>query len=118
LKQYNIRAGDRAGAVGIGGRELGAKLILLYERQSGSLRVTHAAKLLRWRPATAADLTATGYPGPGGDLYFIADIELVKHLPAWADLIKLEFLVSKDVRGAPTVVTWLDVVRAASTLES
>ena len=118
MRQYNIRAGDRVGAVEIGGRELGARLILLYERRDGSLHVTHAAKVVRWRPASAADLTATGYPNPQGDLYFVANVELVENLPKWADLIDLEALLSKVADGAPTVVTWWDVVRSASIVEA
>jgi hypothetical protein len=117
MSQYNIRAGDRVGAVEIGGRELGAKLILLYERRNGALRVAHIAKVVRWQPASAADLTATGYPNPRGDLYFVANIELVEHLPTWAELIDLEVLLSKVVDGAPTVATWWDVVRSASIVE-
>jgi predicted component of viral defense system (DUF524 family) len=81
LRQYNIRAGDRVGAVEIGGRELGAKLLLLYENRNGSLHVARAAKVARWRPATADDLLATGYPNPRGDIYFVADLEFVEHLP-------------------------------------
>ena len=42
MSQYNIRAGDRAGAVEIGGRELGAKLLLLYENRNSALRVVRA----------------------------------------------------------------------------
>lgn len=117
LRQYNIRAGDRVGAVEIGGRELGAKLLLLYENRNGSLHVARAAKVARWRPATASDLLATGYPGPRGDIYFVADLEFVERLPAWADSIDLEFLTSKVRHGAPIVVTWWDVVRAASIVE-
>jgi hypothetical protein len=117
LRQYNIRAGDRAGAVQIGGRELGAKLLLLYENRNGSLHVARAAKVARWRPATAGDLLATGYPSPRGDIYFVADLEFVEHLPTWADSIDLELLTSKVRDGAPIVVTWWDVVRAASIVE-
>ncbi|OBI37121.1 DUF2357 domain-containing protein [Mycobacterium colombiense] len=117
LRQYNIRAGDRVGAVEIGGRELGAKLLLLYENRNGSLHVARAAKVARWRPATASDLLTTGYPGPRGDIYFLADLELVEHLPTWADSIDVELLTSKVSDGAPIVVTWWDVVRAASIVE-
>ncbi|MCZ8382247.1 DUF2357 domain-containing protein [Mycobacterium sp. CPCC 205372] len=116
--QYNIRAGDRAGAVEIGGRELGAKLLLLYENRNGTLHVVGVAKVLRWRPTTAADLMATGYPNPGGDLYFLADLELVEELPSWADSIDLETLTANVRHGAPVVVTWWDVIRAASVIES
>ena len=44
VRQYNIRAGDRTGAVEIGGRELGAKLLLLYENRNGALHVGRAAR--------------------------------------------------------------------------
>lgn len=117
LRQYNIRAGDRAGAVEIGGRELGAERLLLYENRNGSLRVARAAKVLRWRPATAGDLLATGYPSPRGDIYFVADLEFVERLPTWTDSIDLELLTSNVRDGAPIVVTWWDVVRAASIVE-
>ncbi|MGX9789750.1 DUF2357 domain-containing protein [Mycobacterium sp. MMS18-G62] len=113
VRQYNIRAGDREGAVEIGGRELGAKLLLLYENRNGALHVVNAAKLVRWRPATAADLLATGYPNPGGHIYFVADVDFVEHLPPWADSIDVQLLA--NVRyGAPVVVTWWDVIRATS----
>lgn len=117
LRQYNIRAGDRVGAVDIGGRELGAKLLLLYENRNGSFHVARAAKVARWRPATAGDLLATGYPNPRGDIYFVADLEFVEHLPTWADSIDLELLTSKARDGAPIVVTWWDVVRSAAIVE-
>ncbi len=117
MRQYNIRAGDRFGAVEIGGRELGAKLLLLYENRNGALHVVRAAKVTRWRPATAADLLATGYPNPGGDVYFVADLEFVEHLPAWADLIDMAALTANVRNGAPVVVTWWDVVRAAPTVK-
>jgi hypothetical protein len=117
LRQYNIRAGDRAGAVEIGGRELGAKLLLLYENRNNALHVAGAAKIVRWRPATATDLMATGYPNPHGDIYFVADLEFVEHLPTWADSIDLELLTANVRDGAPLVVTWWEVIRAASVVE-
>ncbi|WP_165796424.1 DUF2357 domain-containing protein [Mycobacterium ahvazicum] len=117
LRQYNVRAGDRAGAVEIGGRELGAKLLILYETRNGSLHVARAAKVARWRPATAGDLLATGYPSPRGDIYFVADLDFVEHLPSWVDSIDLKLLTTKVRGGAPVVVTWWDVVRAASIVE-
>jgi hypothetical protein len=114
LQQYNIRAGDRAGAVEIGGRELGARLLLLYESRNNSLRVARAAKVMRWRPATAADLMATGYPNPRGQIYFVADLEFVEHLPTWTGSIDLEVLTANVRNGTPMIVTWLDVIRATS----
>lgn len=118
MRQYNIRAGDRVGAVEIGGRELGANLVLLYENRDGVRGVVGVAALARWRPATAADLLATGYPNPRGDLYFVADLEFVEQLPTWIDSINLERLTVNARDGAPHVVTWWDVVRAASAVET
>ncbi|MDH6245193.1 DUF2357 domain-containing protein [Mycobacterium sp. OTB74] len=117
LRQYNIRAGSRVGAVEIGGRELGAKLLLLYENRNEVLQVVGIARLVRWRPATAADLTATGYPNPQGELYFVADLEFVERLPTWVGSIDLELLTTNVRNGAPLVVTWWDVIHAASTVE-
>jgi hypothetical protein len=57
---------------------------------------------------------ANGYPNPRGDLYFVADLEFVEHLPVWADSIDLELLTANVRDGAPIVVTWWDVVHAAS----
>ena len=112
VRQYNMRADERVGAVEIGGRELGAELLLLYENRDGSLRVSGVAKVLRWRPATAADLRATNYPDPRGELYFVADLEFVEELPAWIDGIDLELLTADARDGSPVVVTWWVVVRA------
>jgi hypothetical protein len=118
VRQYNIRAGDRVGAVEIGGRELGAKLLLLYEHHSGGgLGVVGVARVVRWRPATSADLMASGYPGPRGDLYFVADLEFVEPLPTWTGSIDLGLLTAGVRDGSPVVVTWWDVVRAASVVE-
>ncbi|OCB35427.1 hypothetical protein A5675_01600 [Mycobacterium malmoense] len=101
----------------IGGRELGANLLLLYENRNGSLHVARAAKVERWRPATAGDLLASGYPSPRGDMYFVADLEFIENLPTWANSIDLELLTSKARNGSPIVVTWWDIVRAASIIE-
>jgi len=117
LRQYNIRAGNRAGAVEIGGRELGSKLLLLYESRNSALHLARVAKLVRWRPATAADLVVTGYSDPRGDIYFVADLEFVERLPTWVDAIDLKLLTSTVRNGAPIVVTWWDVIRAASVVE-
>ncbi|CDO28316.1 hypothetical protein BN979_01097 [Mycolicibacterium vulneris] len=117
VQQYNIRAGDRPGAVEIGGRELGAKLLLLYERLGDRLRMMGVARVLRWRPATAADLIAADYPSPRGELYFVADLEFVEPLPIWIDAVDLDLLTRNVRGGAPLVVTWWDMVRAVSVLE-
>lgn len=117
VRRYNIRAGDRVGAVEIGGRELGAAILLLYENSGGTMQVAKIAKLVRWRPATAADLMATGYPSPRGDMYFVADLEFVENLPIWLNSIDLELLTMNVRSGTPLVVTWWDVISAASIVE-
>lgn len=117
VRQYNIRAGNRAGAVEIGGRELGAKLLILYENRSGALYLVRVAEIVRWRPATSADLVASGYPNPRGDLYFVADTEFIDTVPSWIESVDLDLLTLNVRDGAPTVVTWWDVVRAASAVD-
>ncbi|CRZ16242.1 DUF2357 domain-containing protein [Mycolicibacterium neworleansense] len=114
VRQYNIRADNRIGAVEVGGRELGAKLLLLYENRNGALQVARIARLVRWRPATAADLMAAGYPNPRGNLYFVAELDFVEPLPKWVGSIDLELLTADDRAGAPIVVTWWDVVSAVA----
>jgi hypothetical protein len=44
----------------------------------------------------------------------VADLEFVEHLPTWVDSIDLELLTANVRSGAPLVVTWWDVIRAAS----
>ncbi|KUH67850.1 hypothetical protein AU184_22745 [Mycolicibacterium novocastrense] len=102
----------------MGGRELGAKLLLLYERRNELLQVAGAARIIHWRPATAAQLIASGYPGPRGDLYFVADLELIDTLPKWAHAINLESLTANTHPGGPVAVTWSDLIRATSMNES
>jgi uncharacterized protein len=113
---YNLRAGDRRGAVLFGGRELGAELLLLYET-SGS--IGRPLGLFRrrgaWRALSRAELEALGYPRPGGDYYFCAELAEVE-APEWLSSIPdgvLAYIRGRP-RGAPTVVTWQEIMEGSS----
>jgi hypothetical protein len=111
-----LRAGDRRGAVHFGGRELGAELLLLYEA-GGSTRRTLGLFRRRgaWRAVSQTDLEALGYPGPGGDYYFCAELAEVEK-PEWLSSVPDRLLASpRDrLRGAPAVVSWQDIVEQSA----
>lgn len=112
--RYNVRAGDRAGAVQLGGRELGATLLALYERVRGSLVVTTVGRVLSWQPMTRDHLLGDGYPSPGGEIYFVAAWEPIGDQPNWLADVDVARMQPDGLRlGAPFVVTWLDLLRAS-----
>jgi hypothetical protein len=90
--------------------------LLLYE--AGAAR-SHTLGLFRrrgaWRALSRADLEALGYPRPGGDYYFCAEL-LEIETPEWLDSISARLLASSHdrPRGAPTVVTWQEIMEESS----
>jgi predicted component of viral defense system (DUF524 family) len=114
-QSYNLRAGSRRGSVELPGRELNAPLLLLYTSAAGGLRVARLARRGPWRAVEDVDLKATGYPDPGGRLYFVTSLELVPDLPGWLRRIDLERLRPTDLpRGAPFVRTWWELLANTS----
>jgi uncharacterized protein len=108
---YNVRAGDRSGAVRLAGRELGASLLLLYERAGSSYHVLHLAKTGGWRAVDRSELISTGYPSPGGDLYLVTPLHRILEPPTWLGDIAIDRLrPSGLIAGAPFAVTWLDLM--------
>jgi hypothetical protein len=113
---YNLRAGDRRGAVHFGGRELGADLLLLYDASGSTWRTLGVYRRRgAWRALSRADLEALGYPRPGGDYYFCAEVAEVE-TPEWLNSIPERFLASIHgrTRGAPTVVTWQEIMEGSA----
>jgi uncharacterized protein len=113
---YNVRAGDRRGAVQFGGRELAVDVVLLYAVS----RRTHRTLGLfsrrgPWRVLTRADLETLGYPRPGGDYYFCAELESVE-APDWLTVLPDQLVSSPQPRpfGAPLVVTWQEIVESVA----
>jgi predicted component of viral defense system (DUF524 family) len=114
-QSYNVRAGRRPGSVQLHGRELSAPLLLLYKSAPDGLRVVHLARRGSWRAAEQVDLRNTGYPDPGGRLYFVTGFEPIEDIPAWLSRVDLERLRPGDrPRGAPFVKTWWELLASAS----
>jgi hypothetical protein len=112
-RSYNLRGDDRAGAVQLGSRELGADLVLLYERVRDALLVVDLARIRHWRAVTRDDLMQSGYPEPRGRLYFVAALEPIIGKPAWLGRVDVAALrPSGQPFGAPFVVTWWDLLNA------
>ena len=113
---YNVRAGDRRGAVQFGGRELAAEVVLLYRSEGPSHRPIGVFRRQRpWRVLTQADLAALGYPQPRGDYYFCAELDPVD-TPGWLTALPSQLLagVHPQPYGAPMVVTWQDIIESAA----
>jgi len=114
-QSYNIRADCRPGSVQLHGRELSAPLLLLYTSAPDGLRVIHLARRGSWRAAEQVELRNTGYPGPGGQLYFVAGFEPIGGIPSWLRRVDLERLRPDDrPRGAPFVRTWWELLASTS----
>ena len=114
-QSYNVRADDRKGSVELHGRELGALLLLLYTSTPEGFRFLRLARRGPWRAADRLGLEGTGYPKPGGWLYFVTSLEPVADVPAWLRRVDLEHLRPAHLpRGAPFVRTWWELLASAS----
>ena len=109
--RYNVRADDRAGSVTLGGRELSAELLLLYEQTVGGLRMVTLAQPGPWHAADQDDLLRDGYPGPRGHLYFVTAFAPVDDPPAWLHHVEPDALRPPALRrGTPFAVSWWDLL--------
>jgi hypothetical protein len=111
---YNVRAGDRRGAVQLGGRELAAELVLLYMSRHGTWQTLGLFRRRgAWRVLSRTDLEALAYPRPGGDYYFCAELEPVK-VPDWLQEVPDQIFAGTRPRpyGSPLAVTWQDIVES------
>jgi hypothetical protein len=103
---YNIRAGDRRGALSVASKELGASLVLLYDdtRVLGLHRVVGSPAVM-----SRAALVELGYPEPRGDVYFVLQVEPVVS-PSWLEGSGLiGAMVRRTPRGAAFAARWLDL---------
>ncbi|MEV4619954.1 DUF2357 domain-containing protein [Asanoa sp. NPDC049573] len=108
---YNVRADGRTGSLRLGSRELGARLLLLYEQTGTEFRIIRLARSGDWRAIDRSELSSTGYPSPRGRLYLVTTLEPVPEPPPWLADIRID-VVKPDglIRGAPFAVTWLDLM--------
>jgi hypothetical protein len=104
---YNVRAGDRVGAVPLGSQALAAELVVLYGRDiEPDVWIVSGAPRILDRSA----LAALGYPNPGGDLYFCLPLG---DRASVADPTELKRRVQRTVdrthghrRGEPVALSW------------
>ena len=91
-QSYNVRADDRAGAVALGSRELSAELLLLYQQESPGTQIVALGRTGPWRAVDRHDLLRSGYPRPGGRIYFVTTFVPVPEPPAWLCNVDIEAL--------------------------
>ncbi len=107
---YNLRSGNRRGAIGRGERELDGPLLLLYSPQDDGFRFALFERTGDWESATGEALAHLGYPDPRGDHYLLARVQRLP-APVWLDEVAVEQLLPTDwLPGRPYSTTWLDVV--------
>jgi predicted component of viral defense system (DUF524 family) len=102
---YNVRAGDRRGALGPDASELQAEWLLLYrDTGSQSLWIRDGS----WFVQTREQLIDLGYPNPRGPVYLCVPIVEPLGAPAWLDELRVDQLAraTKLPRGAPFAISW------------
>jgi len=112
---YNLRADGRTGSVGIRSSELSAELVLLYGLYTDTISI--------WRVAgdpvirTASEMSALGYPRPGGNTYFCIPLDVITPL-TWqrqltqGDVQRVRAMANSAApEGAPVVVSWLELTQ-------
>jgi len=105
---YNLRAGDRSGAVPLGSAALRADAVLLYGPPLGT-RVAAYRVSTEPRVMTAENLLEIGYPSPGGSVYFCLAIA-EEPVPEGLDVRVVRSIISADgshVEGAPYTTTYV-----------
>jgi len=108
---YNVRADSRVGALDMGARELSADLLLLYELINGEMKYLDLHRLCRWRAVDRVALQESGYPNPGGHLYFVNAFGLISGAPSWLDRVDISAILPSGLPfGAPVAVSWLDLI--------
>jgi hypothetical protein len=107
-KQYNLRAGDRPGAVALTDEMLSADLVLIWSGTPDRRYVVGAFERVGpWQVATADELTGMGYPGRDEEAHYL--VTPIEPLPvATEKLVRPDALAELvvDPFGAPTTATW------------
>ncbi|GAA2053423.1 DUF2357 domain-containing protein [Williamsia deligens] len=107
---YNVRTGERRGAVARGEQALDGPLMLLYGAAAEDSQLALCARVGVWEGATRKSLERLGYPAPRGEAYLVARLQEVD-APAWLHQIDISRLLPEGwLRGRPYSTTWLDVV--------
>jgi predicted component of viral defense system (DUF524 family) len=102
---YNLRAGDRPGAVGPDASELRAEWLLLYRDDGSKSLWTREGS---WFVQTREQLIELGYPNPRGPVYLCAPVTECADVPLWLEDVPLDQLAraSGRLKGAPFAISW------------
>jgi predicted component of viral defense system (DUF524 family) len=108
---YNVRAGDRPGALGPDADELRAEWLLLYRDNGWRTLWTRDGS---WFVQTREQLVELGYPSPGGSVYLCAPVAEFGDAPTWLNDVRINALVSAAGRrkGAPFAVSWAEILES------
>jgi len=113
---YNLRAGDRRGAVSLESRELAVALVVTYSDRFPHLRLWRVQG--QPRIYLPEDMLRTGYPRGGGS-YFCLPVEAVDGDPGGlgVELGRVQGLVGRVGAGgvgAPAVVSWEELMTSGA----
>ena len=102
---YNVRAGDRRGALGPDASELRAEWLLLYRDDGSRSLWTRDGS---WFVQTREQLIALGYPNPRGPVYLCTPVVERVVVPPWLYDVHVDQLAPGGDRpkGAPFAVSW------------
>jgi predicted component of viral defense system (DUF524 family) len=105
---YNVRAGDRRGAMGTDASELQADWLLLYG--SDGIQGLYERRGA-WFVQTRGQLLELRYPRPRGSVYLCAPVAERNDAPGWLREFDVTRLAAGPdrARGAPFAVTWADL---------
>ena len=107
---YNVRSGDRPGALTAGEPELDAPIVLLYGSGGGRDIRKLYRRVSGWSGITAESMRRLGYPHPHGTAYLVASLEPLPE-PVWLGAVGIHALEPPHMLvGQPFSVSWLDVV--------
>jgi hypothetical protein len=106
---YNVRAGDRRGALTPDASELRAEWLLLYRRGG---QPTLWRRDGSWFVQTRDQLIDAGYPDPRGAVYLCAPVAERIDAPSWLEDVRLDDLAPEGrPRGAPFAISWSDLLQ-------
>lgn len=117
---YNLRADDRPGSVDLSSRLLDARFLLLHGREGTKPRLLSLSDEIYVR--TASELSATGYPEPGGERYVCVhvaeslDDEVARRLTNERVITIKESVRPAGIPGEPVVATWTQIFAEGSGL--
>jgi hypothetical protein len=107
---YNVRGGERRGALRPGATELDAKLLLLYGETVPALY----RRVSPWQAVSRETMRRRGYPQPRGDAYHCCRVRRVARQPDWIASLDLDRLRGGARTFRPLSVSWLDLLREAA----